>query len=186
MPTPDGSPANPHPRHRSRRLALWELLVLIAGVALGLWLFTKELQEPAGDQRWLLAVVAVLSGCSLVGPPLLLWERRGSKAMWRAGRVHWFAQGTAAWLMWPPMVAARLRGDSVFHNAGTGICYFYGTPLMALYVTLALLAGGWIRPRRGRRRRRYSWREQFGLLLGLAWACTGLYLLVNLYRDGIR
>jgi hypothetical protein len=186
MSAPNESLARAPSGHRPRRLALWELLVLIAGVALGLWLFTKELQDPADDTRWLIALVAVLGGCSLVGPPLLLWERRRSKAVWRAGRVHWFAQGTAAWLMWPPMVAARLRGNSVMNNSGTGLCYFYGTPLMALYVTLALLAGGWIRPRRGRRRRRHSWREPFGLLLGLAWACTGLYLLANLYREDFK
>jgi hypothetical protein len=43
MPTPDGYPAEPPAGRRPRRLALWELLVLVAGVALGLWLFTKEL-----------------------------------------------------------------------------------------------------------------------------------------------
>lgn len=168
---------------RPRRLALWELLVLLAGVASGLALFAKELKESTQDSGWFLWIIAVLGGYSLVGPPLLLWERRRSKAVWRAGRIHWFSQGTAAWLMWPPMVATRLRGEGI-GNSSTGICYFYGTPLMALYVTLALLAGGWIRPRRGRWRRwrRYSWREQFGLLLGLAWACTGLYLLATLYR----
>jgi len=55
--------------------------------------------------------------------------------------------------------------------------------LMAVYVVAALLAGGWLR--RGRRRRfaRRSWRERFGLLLGLAWACTGAYVLFLLYSD---
>ena len=63
-----------------------------------------------------------------------------------------------------------------------GVCYFYGTPLMAVYVALALLAGGWIRPRR-RRRRPLPWRERFGIVLGLAWACTGLYVLSWIYSQ---
>jgi hypothetical protein len=183
MRTPDGNPDAPPSGGRPRRLALWELLVLVVGMALALWLFLKDLKDPAEEMRGLLAIVAVLGGCSLVGPPLLLWERRRAKGVWRAGRVHWFSQGMAAWLMWPPMVASRLRGEGIGHSS-TGVCYFYGTPLMALYVTLALLAGGWIRPRR--RRRRLDWRERFGLVLGLAWACTGLYLLAILYRQDFR
>jgi hypothetical protein len=62
------------------------------------------------------------------------------------------------------------------------MCFAYGTPLMAVYVTAALLAGGWLGKRR-RRRRRLSWREQFGLLLGLCWACTGFYVLYILYHE---
>ena len=68
----------------------------------------------------------------------------------------------------------------------SAICYLYGTPLMALYVTLAMLSGGWLTKRRRKRMRR-SWHETFGLLLGLAWACTGLYVLEMLYEaDLIR
>jgi hypothetical protein len=66
----------------------------------------------------------------------------------------------------------------------SGACYYYGTPLMAVYVTLALLAGG--RLKRSRRRRILrSWQETFGLLLGLAWACTGLYLIALIYRNDL-
>jgi hypothetical protein len=55
---------------------------------------------------------------------------------------------------------------------------------MAVYVTLALIAGGHLRRRRRRRIYR-SWQETFGLLLGLAWACTGLYLISVFYRNDI-
>jgi hypothetical protein len=65
------------------------------------------------------------------------------------------------------------------------VCYFYGTPLMALYVTIALLAGGWLRRPRRRRRARRSWTETFGLLLGLVWACTGLYVLATIYHGDL-
>ena len=63
-------------------------------------------------------------------------------------------------------------------------CYLYGTPLMAVYVTLALLAGGWLGKRRRKRLAR-SWQETFGLILGLVWACTGLYVLELLYEGDL-
>jgi hypothetical protein len=88
----------------------------------------------------------------------------------------------ASWLLWPPLVVQRLQGKDT--QSVAGICYFYGTPLMALYVTISLLAGGWLGPRRWRGRR--SWRETFGLLLALAWACTGLYILSIIYRKDFR
>ena len=52
-------------------------------------------------------------------------------------------------------------------------------------MTFALLAGGSFR-RSGRRRIRRSWQEIFGLLLGLLWACTGLYLIALFYVDDFQ
>jgi hypothetical protein len=67
-------------------------------------------------------------------------------------------------------------------DSAASVCFAYGTPLMAIYVTAGLLAGGWLRKSRRRRWKR-SWREQYGLLLGLAWACTGGYVLYLIYRN---
>jgi hypothetical protein len=64
----------------------------------------------------------------------------------------------------------------------SAVCYFYGTPPMALYVTLGLLAGGHLRRSRRQRLVR-SWQENFGLVLGLMWACTGLYVISLFYRQ---
>src|SRR5437762_1620020 len=155
-------------------------MLLIAGAALGFWLildeFRSKLQANMGledrSNAWLLALFFVLGGLSLVGPPLLLSTAR--RRPWGAGRFLWFAHGTAAWLLWPPVVYLRIRG--VPGNSTSAACFFYGTPLMAVYVTLTLLAGGHFRRSRRRRISR-SWQETFGLLLGLAWACTGLYLI---------
>jgi hypothetical protein len=163
-------------------------MVIVAGLAVGFWLVLPDLRTnqpaPMGSvsDLVLIVAVAVLGGVSLAGPPLLLLGWRTPRPTWGAGRVLWFSAGTSAWLLWPPIVVRRL-GDGRFSGPGseTGICFAYGTPLMAVYVTAALLAGGWFRPGRRRRMRR-SWQETFGLLLGLAWACTGLYLLVSLYR----
>jgi hypothetical protein len=165
------------------RLTILDLLLLVVGIAVGLWLFADGIRStPAGEDRAAGIVVAVLGGLSVVGPPLLLWRRHRLRARLRLGELLWLCHGTASWLLWPPIIAHRIQGRPA-GDTMAAICYFYGTPLMAVYVTTSLLAGGWIRPRRGRRR---PWRESFGLLLALAWACTGLYILSIIYRKDLR
>jgi hypothetical protein len=180
----DQKPAH---RRRSDRLHVGVVMLMVAGVALGIWLilddFRTEIRREETNPRIeavLLLIVFVLGGVSLVGPPLLLWTAR--RRPWAAGRILWFAHGTAAWLLWPPVVYVRTVGS--VQKSTSAACFFYGTPLMAVYVTLALLAGGHLR--RSRRRRMYrSWQETFGLLLGLLWACTGLYLISTFYRNDV-
>lgn len=187
------------PRPREPRLSLAAVLALIAGLAVGLWLLLDDLRRmftgasPSGphlgpwDFGAFLVALAILGGLSIVGPPLLLGRRLGpgarSRRPWGPGEFLWFSQGTACWLLWPPIVHARLRGQE-FGEASTAPCYAYGTPLMAVFVAITLLADG--RFGRRRRRRRRTWRESFGLILGLAWACTGLYLLAILYYQHLR
>jgi hypothetical protein len=165
-------------------------MALIAGLALGVWLILPDLKSEGTPLRdrvtkyVLLAAAGVLGGLALVGPPLLLSERRRMRGLWGPGKTLWFATGTSAWLLWPPVVYVRVRvvGNEGLLDTASGMCFAYGTPLMAVYVTAALLAGGWF-GKRGRRRRRHSWREQFGLLLGMCWACTGLYVIYTLYHE---
>lgn len=182
------TPARPRPAVRGRPGVL-DLMTLVAGLAVGLGLVLPDLTGADPPRMGsltddvLLFAVAVLGGLAAVGPPILLAERRRLRRRFGPGRLLWFATGTSAWLLWPPVVARRLQGER-FGNSQAGVCFAYGTPLMALYVTLALCAGGWLGLRKRRRRRAprpRSWRERFGLILGLAWAFTGLYVLVNLY-----
>jgi hypothetical protein len=187
-PTPQARSRTSPRQAERRRPSTRDVMVIVAGLAVGLWLVLPDLRTnqpaPMGNVSDLVMIVAVavLGGVSLAGPPLLLLGRRAPpRPVWGAGRVLWFSAGTSAWLLWPPTVVRRI-GDGRFGDSETGICFAYGTPLMAVYVTAALLAGGWLRPGRRRRLRR-SWQETFGLLLGLAWACTGFYILVNLYRS---
>ncbi|MGO9467557.1 MAG: hypothetical protein ACLQIB_17655 [Isosphaeraceae bacterium] len=181
----------PRQRRRESRMNLGSLMVLIAGAALGLWMALPDLREmlppnspAANDMAWgtwdqpiVLLLIYAVGGMSLVGVPLLLWTARGR--IWQAGRLLWFIQGTATWLLWPPMIYRRTVEGSL---KGMAACYYHGTPAMALYVTIALLAGGYLRRSR-RRRIRLSWQEQVGLLLGLVWACTGLYMISLYYRS---
>jgi uncharacterized membrane protein len=173
------SPRNPLPR----QLAIWELCVLIAGLAVGLWLLMPNWSEREDVSHWLLILTGILGGLSIVGPPMLLWERRRRRSKWGPGEVLWFSEGMAAWLLWPPILLPKLKGEKL---DSLSLCVFvYGTPLMAIYVGSALLCGGWIRRRGSRRRRKYSWRERFGLLLALAWALTGGWILWIVYRGRV-
>jgi hypothetical protein len=172
---------------RTERLNIGVAMLLIAGATVGIWLALGELRSRnvgGGPDDYfakvIFAFVFALGGFALVGVPLLLWTAR--RRPWGAGRLQWFAHGTAAWLLWPPIVYQRIEGRTA--GSMSAICYFYGTPLMALYMTLALLAGGHLRRSKARRMLR-SWQETFGILLGLAWACTGLYLISLFYRQDI-
>lgn len=174
--------------------SLGALMILGAGATVGFWLFLPPIREEAQKISWRdlkpllptawLVAVGVLGGLSILGPPLLLRERARRRRRWGPGRFLWFVQGTASWLMWPPIVYGRLHTPAMSRlGEGMGvICYVYGTPLMALYVGLALLAGG-----RGRRRLRArlgpGWRERFGRALGLLWAIVGVGVLILIYRN---
>ncbi len=178
MAPPPTRVADPGPR----RLTIGGLCLLVAGVAVGLWLLAIRGGEAASPYLWW---IGVLGGASLVGPPILLWGRRRRRGRWGPGEILWFSEGVSAWLLWPPMVRARIlppHPQVMERGSLSANCFAYGTPLMALHVGSALLFGGWIRPR-GRRRRARSWRERFGLILGLLWACTGLYVLYAIYHD---
>ena len=184
----DPTSTDPRQAKRPQRLSILEMMVLVAGAALGIWLVSADVVavgsarlEPGG---WMLVIVGLLGGVSAVGVPLLLIELRRRRSLWGAGKVLWFSQGMASWLLWPPVIYGRIQGHK-FGDSMAGTCYFYGTPLMAIYVTTALMMGGWTR--KGRRRvRRLSWREQFGLLLGMLWACTGLYVYYMIVGEDFR
>jgi hypothetical protein len=185
---------------RRERVRLFEMMALVGGIAFALWVFSgllKEAWEQGGNNpepfftKWdnagYYTLVAILGGMSLVGVPLLIverWRLSPPRRPWRDGRFLWFSHGLASWLLWPPTVYHMASGSTPPTGSMSAMCYFYGTPLMAVYVTLALLTGG--RLRRAGRMARRSWRERFGLILALVWACTGLYFLACLYTREFR
>jgi hypothetical protein len=186
MQTSDDKPTAHRSARVAQKLTLLELMLVIAGIALGLWLVINDVRDPAATSdppliKWAFGLVGVLGGIAALGPVLLLLERLKTRERWGPGKILWFSEGMASWLLWPPVLYHRaVKGN--LDGSTAWVCYFYGTPLMAIYVTAALLAGGWFR-RRGRRFKRLSWREQFGLIMNLLWATTGLYVLYLIYRE---
>jgi hypothetical protein len=170
-----------------------DLMLMMLGIGVALWVLKDVLPPnsssdgPVKQVHFLVRnIAAILGGLSLIGVPLLLMRRRKIRGpqVWGPGRQAWFAHGMAAWLLWPPIVIRRLAGSGPASDSMSYVCWLYGTPLMGLYVTAALLAGGWL-SRRGRRRLRRSWREVFGVLLACGWACTGLYILYLIYAGDL-
>ena len=78
-----------------RRVTTYELMALIAGLAIGLWLVVPSLRNEFGqgdEFGWFYLLTAfVFGGLSMVGPPLLIWERRrGRRALFGPGRTMCF------------------------------------------------------------------------------------------------
>ncbi len=175
------------PKRRQIRLhwLIVDLTFVSLGAVLGIWIASARPDRIEGviglhAPIILNTVGAILGGLSLAGPIVVIRSRRGRRQPPRPGELIWATQGIATWLLWPPVVWKRLSGGNL-EDTSSGVCYAYGTPLMALYLTIGLLAGGWLRPRRFRRRA-LPWQECFGLVLGFLWACTGLYVLWLLYN----
>lgn len=105
------------PRTGESRLSIGVAMLLVAGATVGIWLALGELRSRnvgGGPDDYFAKVifvfVFVLGGLALVGVPLLLWTAR--RRPWAAGRLLWFAHGTAAWLLWPPIVYQRVEGKT--------------------------------------------------------------------------
>lgn len=171
------------------RLAIWETMLLIAGLAVGLWLFkfAANRNDPGELDYWMTLIILSVGGLAAVGPVLLVIEARRRKTRWGAGRILWFSEGAAAWLLWPPVIRTAWLTRPGDDPRSEALCYYYGTPLMAIYMMSALWLGG-----RGLRRRKrrvwqtLDWKERFGWFLSGVWACTGLYLLARIYWTEFR
>ena len=158
---------------RRDKLTILRLLLLTAGVAVGLRMFQWQLRrwDPSSDAdwwRWMAA--AILAGCSLPGP-LFAIARRRSGARLKTGGILWLTLGLGAWMLLPAVLVDRYR-------LGLTALY-YCLPLTALWTTLAAAAAG--RLNRRSLGRDAPWFERFGLYLGLAWSPLGIWHIVVFY-----
>ena len=95
----------PDRRTKYERLSLLERFFLVTGVDVALavsrQVWTADYQGTDADSIQVVPVVvrvivAVLSGFSLVGVPLLLSRLTRRRTPWGPGKVAWFSQGIAA------------------------------------------------------------------------------------------
>jgi hypothetical protein len=158
-------------------LTILDAMVLIAGIAFGLWLFGNEFSQ-AGQEKWFILVVSVLGGLSLAGTPRILMDRLRGGRRWRSGALNWFAVGLACWALVPALVTLRLVGSK---PSVAPTCFVYSLPLMGLFLLLATFIGG--RPISRWWACRGWWPEWFGMWILVAWAGAGCYILFLIYRD---
>ena len=182
-------------KSRADRLNIGIVMLLVVGVAIGIWLVGDDLKEllSSGKARfphwgfgWLdswIAVVAgsLLGGRSLIGPPLLLL--RGRRRPWGPGRILWFTYGTATWVFWAPVFYLKAIDDNQSHRTRADEEIVLALPsVTSLFTMPAVVASGALgRSRRSRLFR--SWQERFGVLLGAGWTCLGLYWVAWIYRE---
>ena len=170
----------------SDRMSIGAGMLLIAGAALGFWLALNVIKDPGGadgpgtDQfsTWVFGLCVSARGA--VG------YRAPAPATGRPVKDHGVQADSSG------LSRGRRRGCCGRRRSTTGshqpaipmsaMCFLLRYASHGLYVTLGLLAGGHLKRSR-RHRMRCSWQETFGLLLGLAWACTGLYIISLFYRQ---
>ncbi|MCD4727222.1 MAG: hypothetical protein K8R46_06150, partial [Pirellulales bacterium] len=84
------------------------IFTLVTGVGIALAVSRQVLTAPYGMQEGnpiqvvpvvVRIIVAVLSGISFVGVPLLLARLRRRRTPWGPGKISWFSHGVAAWLL---------------------------------------------------------------------------------------
>jgi hypothetical protein len=163
----------PRPNRDAPRL--FELMSLVAALALGIWLAMPVAKE----RNWVIVLTLLLGSLSAWGPPVLVHERFRRRRPITAGRLIWLVTGLASWMLWPPALLRRIAFQK--DNAGTSlICFIYMAPLAGLMLSMALAIGGRLGDRKGWRT---PWREAFGRWLALAWSLLGAYVLFTLYYE---
>jgi hypothetical protein len=82
--------------HRPHQnLTIRDALLLITGIAAAFGMFAPQFKDftISNFHDWLDALCVLLGGLSLVGVPLLLWQRRKDPRLWSPGCLFWFATG---------------------------------------------------------------------------------------------
>ena len=124
----------------------------------------------------------MLIGLSLPAPLLHRWR---SRRRWGLGSWVWLMLGIGSWLMLPAAVAGRcflatVRNSIDLREASQN-CLHLSVPFICLWLVLALLVAGQLRP--AAFSRRIPWQDRFGLALALAWCPWGLWELAAHYLE---
>jgi len=147
------------------------MLLLTAGVAVGLRVFWNGEFNPSESGSYRIVAAAILNGLGLPGP-LVTLRRKGQRPL-DLGGLLWVTIGLGAWLLLPPSLM-KPDGSAV-------MCLHYAVSLVCIWYLLAAVAGG--RLRWASLRATPEWSERFGIYLAMAWVPLGLWIIWELYAD---
>jgi hypothetical protein len=168
------------PQDEPDRLTIRRLLVLTAGVAIGVTVFSPKGEDPSTVEYWLRMAHAFVAGLALPAPLFSLRFGRHRREL-GAGGLFALMSGLGTLLMLPPVAAETLlqRGP-----ASATVCFFYVLPMAASWYMLAAILSGSI----GRKlfHAATPWVERYGFLLAALWSPLGVWELVNFYLEAFR
>jgi hypothetical protein len=162
------------------QLTIARLMVLTAGVAVGLGCFAPRLDEfdYREVEKWRGLASALLIGVSL--PGVFYNLRRRSRRL-AAGGLLWLTLSLGVWILLPPAIAAPLLHAKPMGEASVVMCLYYVLPLFSFWFLLAAWLGGRL-PRRSLGKRS-AWADRFGIYLGLAWSILGCWHIFDFYWE---
>jgi hypothetical protein len=163
------------PQSPRQQLTILEAMVLIAGIAFGLWLFDDDVDIPKDIEDWVLIATDMLGGLTLAATPLFVvsgWRRR-----WRSGAFLWLGMGLVSWGLAPAIIVERLTTSS----SAAPACFVYILPLIGLFFLMACGIAG--RPIRRWWTCRGWWPEWLSMYVLCGWAVVGVYVLFQIYKE---
>ncbi len=160
-------------------LTIGRLLLLTAGVAIGLGVFVpqehSEQISPLSGPYLLSLYNALLIGSALPAPFIVLGQRLRKGPAIGPGGLFAVTMGLGSLLMLPPVLVARLQGE----DGSAMICLYYALPLVSFwYLASALITGAVSRQLLSRAT---PWTEKYGFLLAALWAPLGIWWLITVF-----
>jgi hypothetical protein len=169
------------------RLTIGRLLVLTAGIAVGLTVFAPRFEEDnsADPDVWRGLAQAVAIGLALPAP-LFCLPRAFRNRRLGPGGLFALSAGLGAIVLLPAGVIERFPWQSPTGGGRleSGACLGVALSLFGLWYLLAALVAG----HAGRHlfRRTTSWVERYGFLLALAWSPLGAWWVYDIYAGVLR
>ncbi len=163
------------------RLTIFRLLVITAGIAVGLVIFSPKV-DPSDKSPYNveyfrhLAAAPIIGACLPAGFFAWGWRRR-SQARLGPGGLLALTMTCGVLLLLPPSMMTGDRGMGF-------MCLRYMLPLLSLWYLVAMAAAGQLK--REKLTGGIPWAERYALYLAIAWLPEAAWLLYNIYEEALR
>jgi hypothetical protein len=163
------------------RFTIPRALLLLAGMAIGIAVFDPQVVEfdPSQLDHWQMLHAAVLAGVGITYFPLIARRAfRGHPI--ELGGFFLLTLGVCAWSLLLPALADRNQPNGIRVTPTAWIVWIWSLlALSMLMAALAMVRGDVRRPFRSP-----SWSDRLGIVLAMAWAPQGAWVVWAVYRDG--